>query len=131
EKVCQIVPGAERVRFTSSGTEAVMLAVRLARNFTGRTHLIQFEGHFHGWSDTVVGGHGSPGVPPVLQSVSTMLPCGDLEQVEARLADETVAAVIIETSHPSFFTLPDPAGYLQFLRDATERVGTLLIVDEV
>lgn len=131
DKVCEIVPGAERVRFTSSGTEAVMLAVRLARNFTGRTHLIQFEGHFHGWSDTVVGAHGSPGVPAVLQSVSTVLPCGDVERVAGRLSEETVAAVIIETSHPSFFTLNDPAGYLRFLREATERAGTLLVVDEV
>lgn len=131
ERVCDIVPGAERVRFTSSGTEAVMLAVRLARNFTGRTHLVQFEGHFHGWSDTVVGGHGSPGVPIALQSLSTVLPCGDSERVEAALKDETVAAVIIETSHPAFFTLDDPGGFLRFLRDVTDRAGTLLIVDEV
>lgn len=131
EQVCAIVPGAERVRFTSSGTEAVMLAVRLARNFNGRAHLVQFEGHFHGWGDTVVGGHGAPGMPIVLQSLSTVIPCGDFERVEDRLKDETVAAVIIETSHPSFFTLDDPAGYLRFLREATERTGTLLIVDEV
>jgi glutamate-1-semialdehyde 2,1-aminomutase len=131
EKVCEIVPGAERVRFTSSGTEAVMLAIRLARNFTGRTHLIQFEGHFHGWSDTVVGAHGSPGVPMALQGLSTVLPCGDAERVEDRLSDETIAAVIIETSHPSFFTLEDPAAFLRYLREATERHGTLLVVDEV
>lgn len=131
ERVCQIVPGAERVRFTSSGTEAVMLAIRLARNFTGRTHLIQFEGHFHGWSDTVVGASGSPGVPVSLQSLSTLVPCGDMDRVESRLADETVAAVVIETSHPSFFTLDDPAAYLRFLRQATEKTGTLLVVDEV
>lgn len=131
DKVCEIVPGAERVRFTSSGTEAVMLAIRLARNFTARTHLIQFEGHFHGWSDTVVGAHGLPGVPLALQQLSTVLQCGDVEGVEAKLADETVAAVVIETSHPSFFTLDDPAGYLRYLREATERRGTLLVIDEV
>lgn len=131
EQVCALVPGAERVRFTSSGTEAVMLAVRLARNYTGRTHLVQFEGHFHGWGDTVVGAHGAPGMPMVLQSLATVVPCGDFEQVEERLADETVAAVIIETSHPSFFALDDPAAYLRFLREVTQRTGTLLIVDEV
>lgn len=131
ERICAIVPGAERVRFTSSGTEAVMLAIRLARNFTGRTHLIQFETHFHGWSDSTFGGQGSPGIPIALQSLATVLPCGDYEGVRQRLSDETVAAVVIETSHPSFFTLDDPAGYLRFLREATEKVGTLLIVDEV
>lgn len=131
ERVCNIVPGAERVRFTSSGTEAVMLAVRLARNFNGRAHLVQFEGHFHGWSDSVVGGHGLPGMPIALQSLATVLPCGDRQRVEDALKDETVAAVLIETSHPSFFTLDDPAEFLRFLRAATERVGTLLIVDEV
>jgi glutamate-1-semialdehyde 2,1-aminomutase len=131
ERVCDIVPGAERVRFTSSGTEAVMLAIRLARNFTGRTRLVQFEGHFHGWSDTVVGAHGSPGVPVALQSLSTVLPCGSFDEVESELADETTAAVIIETSHPSFFTLDDPGAYLRFLREVTERHGTLLVVDEV
>ncbi len=131
ERVCEIVPGAEKVRFTSSGTEAVMLAIRLARNFTGRTHLIQFATHFHGWSDSAFGGQGSPGLPIALQSLATVLPCGDYAQVEERLRDETVAAVIIETSHPSFFTLDDPAAYLQFLREATEKTGTLLIVDEV
>ncbi|CAN5696370.1 aminotransferase class III-fold pyridoxal phosphate-dependent enzyme [soil metagenome] len=131
DRVCEIVPGAERVRFTSSGTEAVMLAIRLARNFTGRTHLIQFETHFHGWSDSAFGGQGSPGLPIALQSLATVVPCGDYEQIEERLTDETVAAVIIETSHPSFFTLEDPGAYLRFLREATEKASTLLIVDEV
>lgn len=131
EKICEIVPGAETVRFTSSGTEAVMLAIRLARNFTGRTKLVQFEGHFHGWSDSAFGGAGSPGLPTELQSLADVLPCGDTDAVDRSLADETAAAVIIETSHPSFFTLPDPAGFLRHLRQATERVGTLLIVDEV
>lgn len=131
EKVCEIVPGAERVRFTSSGTEAVMLAVRLARNYTGRAHTIQFQTHFHGWGDIVVGPHGAPGMPLSLQSLSTVLPCGDFDGVEDALKDETVAAVVVETSNPTFFTLDDPAGYLRFLREATERTGALLIIDEV
>lgn len=131
ERVCEIVPGAERARFTSSGTEAVMLAVRLARNFTGRTHLIQFEGHFNGWGDTLFGGHGSPGIPIAFQNLATVVKCGDYDAVEAALADETVAAIVLETSHPGFFGLDDPAAYLRFLREASERTGTLLIVDEV
>ena len=131
EKVVELVPSAEVVRFHSSGTEAVMMAVRMARNFTGRTTLVQFETHFHGWSDIAFGGAGGPGLPAGLRSLAKVLPCGDLDAVEAALADETVAAVIIETSHPSFFTLPDPAGFLRGLRELTERSGTVLIFDEV
>lgn len=131
DKVVEIVPSADVVRFTSSGTEAVMLAVRMARNYTGRTRLVQFEGHFHGWSDTVFGGAGSPGIPAAFQSLAEVLPCGDLDAVEAALDDEMAAALILETSHPSFFTLPNPAAFLRGLREVTERYGTVLIFDEV
>jgi glutamate-1-semialdehyde 2,1-aminomutase len=131
ERVCQIVPGAELVRFTSSGTEAGMLAVRVARAWTGRTRLVQFAGHFHGWSDTTFGAQGLPGLPAALQSLATVLPCGNVAALDAVLADESVAAVIIETSHPDFFTLPDPGAFLRAIRQATERTGTVMIVDEV
>jgi glutamate-1-semialdehyde 2,1-aminomutase len=131
EKVCATVPGAEMVRFTSSGTEAIMLAVRLARAYTGRTKLVQFSGHFHGWSDTAVGGHGEAGVPAALRSTAEVIECGDFAAVTMALADETAAALIIETSHPSFFAQPDPAAFLRHLRQETERTGTLLIFDEV
>jgi glutamate-1-semialdehyde 2,1-aminomutase len=131
ERASALVPGAERVRFTSSGTEAVMLAVRLARAFTGRVTLAQFEGHFHGWSDTVMGGHGEPGLPVALRNAARVIPCGDPGALEDVLADETVAAVILEPSHPSFYALPDPAAYLRYVREQTERTGALLILDEV
>ncbi|CAN5502884.1 aminotransferase class III-fold pyridoxal phosphate-dependent enzyme [soil metagenome] len=131
EAVIDIVPSAEVVRFHSSGTEAVMMALRMARNYTGRTTFVQFAGHFHGWGDTAFGGAGGPGLPAALRGLAEVLECGDLDAVEAALADETVAAVIIETSHPDFFTLPDPTAYLQGLRDITERTGTVLIFDEV
>lgn len=131
ERVSDLVPGADQVRFTSSGTEAVMLAIRLARAYTGRTNLVQFSGHFHGWGDSAVGGHGAAGLPAALRSAATVLDCGDYSRIRAALADETVAALIIETSHPTFFTQPDPGAFLRFLREETERVGTLLIVDEV
>lgn len=130
-RVSVIVPDAEVVHFTSSGTEAVMLAVRLARNFTARTNLVQFEEHFHGWSDSVAVGGGSPGIPASLQALTRVIPCGNHQALEDVLADETAAAVIIEPNHPSFFTLDAPAAYLRFLRQATERTGTLLIIDEV
>jgi glutamate-1-semialdehyde 2,1-aminomutase len=131
ERVCAIVPGAEQVRFTSSGTETIMLAVRLARAFTGRTKLVQFSGHFHGWSDTVIGGSGEAGIPAALRGTCETIECGDADAVTQALADESAAALIIETSHPDFNSLPDPGGFLRFLREETQRRGTLLIVDEV
>jgi glutamate-1-semialdehyde 2,1-aminomutase len=131
ERICAIVPGAELVRFTSSGTEAGMLAIRIARAWTGRNRIVQFEGHFHGWSDTTFGAYGMPGLPPNLQANATVIACGNVDALRAAVADETAAAVIIETSHPSFFTLPDPAAYLRAIREATEQTGTLMIVDEV
>ncbi|MGH9172796.1 MAG: aspartate aminotransferase family protein [Vicinamibacterales bacterium] len=131
ERICAIVPGAELVRFTSSGTEAGMLAVRIARAWTGRTRIVQFAGHFHGWSDTTFGAYGMPGLPATLQSVATVIPCGDTNALSAALADESAAAVVIETSNPDFFTLPDPGAFLRAVRAATEQTGTLMIVDEV
>ncbi len=131
EKIIEIVPSAEVVRFHSSGTEAVMMAVRMARNYTGRTTLVQFAGHFHGWGDTAFGGQGGPGLPAALRGLAKVVQCGDLDAVEAALADETAAAVILETSHPAFFTLPNPTAFLKGLRDITERTGTVLIFDEV
>jgi glutamate-1-semialdehyde 2,1-aminomutase len=131
ERICAIVPGAEMVRFTSSGTEAGMLAIRIARAWTGRTRIVQFAGHFHGWSDTTFGAAGLPGLPAALQSLATVISCGDINALSAAVADETAAAVIIETSHPSFFTLPDPGAFLRAMREATEQTGTLMIVDEV
>ena len=131
EKVIEIVPSAEVVRFHSSGTEAIMMAVRMARNYTGRTTLVQFAGHFHGWSDTAFGGAGGPGLPAALHRLAEVVDCGDLDAVEDALINETAAAVILETSHPDFFTLPDPEAFLKGLRDITERTGTVLIFDEV
>jgi len=131
ERVAAIVPGAERVRFVSSGTEATMLAIRLARVFTGRTTIVQFKSHFHGWNDTTFGAHGMPGLPVALRTAARVVDCGHYGALHDALDDETVAAVIIETSNPSFFTLPDPAAFLAYVRSETERTGALLIVDEV
>ncbi len=131
ELIEEIVPSAEVTRFMSSGTEAVMMAIRLARNYTGRTRIVQFATHFHGWSDTTFGGAGSPGLPISLQSMATVLPCGDLDAVEDALADETAAVLIVETSNPTFYTLPDPGAFLQGLRELATRHNTVLIFDEV
>jgi glutamate-1-semialdehyde 2,1-aminomutase len=134
ELIQTLVPGAERVRFTSSGTEATMLALRLARAYTGRPKILRFHGHFHGWHDNI-----APGADPddpnaglaneLLANLLTLPP--DLDQVAATLAREEIAAVILEPTGGSYGTVPLPAGFLPELRALTERHGVLLICDEV
>ncbi|MDA8253716.1 MAG: aminotransferase class III-fold pyridoxal phosphate-dependent enzyme [Rhodospirillales bacterium] len=134
----RLVPSCERLRFTSSGTEATLMAVRLARAFTGRPKLLRFVGHFHGWHDHMTTGFashfdGTPtaGVlPGVAENVVLALP-GDIAAVERLLAAGDVAAAILEPTGASFGQVPLRAEFLQALRRATERAGTLLIMDEV
>jgi glutamate-1-semialdehyde 2,1-aminomutase len=133
-----MVASAERLRFTSSGTEATLMAVRLARAFTGRAKLLRFKGHFHGWHDHMAMGYanhfdGSP-TPGVLagvaQGVVLAMP-GDIADVESKLAAGDVAAVIVEPTGASFGHVPLRPEFLHALRAATARHGTLLILDEV
>ncbi len=139
ELVCSLVPSAERVQFTSSGTEATMLAMRLARAFTGKNTIVKFAGHFHGWHDYATAGVQPPydvptslGVPPAVLASVVVAPPNDLAFVEQTLAENgDVAAVILEASGASWSTLPLPAGFLAELRALTERHGVLLIMDEV
>lgn len=134
ELVQSLVPGAERVRFTSSGTEATMLALRLARAFTGRPKLIRFQGHFHGWHDGIAPGADpddpNAGLPDELLGQALTLPA-DLERVADALAREEVAAVILEPTGASYGTVPLPDGFLAGLRALTAERGALLICDEV
>lgn len=138
EQIRKMIPSAEQVRFTSSGTEATMLAIRLARAATGRTKIVKFEGHFHGWHDYVVKGEKPPfdadqypGVPAETLSTVDVLPNNDLAAVEARLRQGDVAGVIIEPSGGSWGTIPLVEGFLQGLRELTAANGTVLIFDEV
>ncbi|WP_308466021.1 aspartate aminotransferase family protein [Rathayibacter soli] len=150
EKVVAAVPGIEQVRFTNSGSEAVGTAVRLARATTGRRIVVRFEGHYHGWQDTVYWSNHvdpelagpadhprpvamGPGVPEELAGTLEVLTWNDPESF-ARLMDERgdeVAAVLTE---PAVFNtgciLPEP-GYLELLRSETRKHGALLIFDEV
>ncbi len=134
----RLVPGAERIRFTSSGTEATLMAVRLARAFTGRGRLIRFKGHFHGWHDHMTFGYsnhfdGSPTVG-VVQGVAeqvTLLEPGDAAALETALAPGDVAAVIVEPTGSSFGQVPLQPDFLHTLRRLTEAHDTLLIFDEV
>lgn len=139
ELINRMVPSAERVRFTASGTEASHLALRLARGFSGRTKIIRFVGHFHGWHDAVASGAmshfdgGVPvGIPPSLAAETILLPTDDVERVEATLSQrDDVAAVILEPSGASWGQVPLPSGFLPRLREITRQHDTLLIFDEV
>jgi glutamate-1-semialdehyde 2,1-aminomutase len=135
ELVQALIPGAERVRFTSSGTEATMLAIRLARAFTGRPVIIRFQGHFHGWHDGAAPGAdpSDPGAGLTAELLANLLTLpADLEAVAATLAARSdVAAVILEPTGAGYGTVPLPAGFLRDLRALTADRSVLLICDEV
>lgn len=150
KRLTQLVPCAEMVAFAGSGTEAVMLALRLARAFTGRQKVVRFHGHYHGWSDSIFtsfpGGSAIPAnadefpVPPGTAGQSLnglrdliLVPWNDFDALERVMEDHPgeIAAVITEpVMCNSGCILPLP-GYLQHLRDLTRTHGTLLIFDEV
>jgi glutamate-1-semialdehyde 2,1-aminomutase len=135
----KLVPSAQRVRFHSSGTEATMMAVRLARAYTGRSKLVRFALNFHGWNDSVVGYvrpeetlPRSPGLPPAYLGEQIVLPQNSYPDIAQTLAEEKdVAAVIIEPTGASASTVPIDPEFLAFLRARTERYGVVLIFDEV
>lgn len=139
ELVQQLVPCAERVRFVNSGTEATLLAIRVARAFTGRNKILRFEGHFHGWHDDVVHGFhppfdadGSLGVPPHVRDQMVSIPDGDLNRVEDVLSrEDDIAAAIIEPSGASWGRVPLDTAFLRGLRELTTRHKVPLIFDEV
>ena len=132
--VQRLVPSAERVRFTASGTEATMLALRLARAYTGKTHVLRFTNHFHGWNDLLLAGAGRNmgGIAPEVAALSYVVPPNDPEQVERALeAHDDIAAVILEPTGASMGSAPVYPEFLHALRALTEKHGVLLIFDEV
>jgi len=136
-RIESLVPGAEMVRFTSSGTEATLLALRVARAATGRPKVAKFQGHFHGWHDAVMPGQLPPwdqvptGVSPAVARETVVLRA-DLDTFEAALrADPEIGAVILEPSGGAWGTVPLPQGFFTGLRALTAARGVLLIVDEV
>ena len=138
ELVISLVPCAEMVRFQLSGTEATMLAMRIARAHTGRDIVVKIRGHFHGWHDYAMVEYlppyeipSSAGVPKAVAAAIRAVPLHDLAAMEAALAPRDVAAVILEADGPSGGAVPTPPGYLQALRDLTRKYGTVLIFDEV
>ena len=143
QKICELIPSIDKVRMVSSGTEATMSALRLARGFTGREKIIKFEGCYHGHSDSLLvkAGSGaltfgvptSPGVPQALAELTVTLPFNDLnslEEVFKQIGDE-VAAVIIEPIAGNMNFIPPKPGYLEAMRELCTKHGSVLIFDEV
>lgn len=138
EKIIELVPSAERVRFTASGTEATLLAMRVARGYTEQTTILKFEGHFHGWQDYALKGEkppfeqtSIPGIPKETLGTVAVVPSNELGMLEERLVQGDVAGVILEPSGGSWSTLPLREDFLQGVRDLTTRYGVVLIFDEV
>ena len=141
--VTEAFPAIERVRFVSSGTEATMSAIRLARAATGRKFVVKFEGCYHGHSDALLvkagsgvatlGIPGSAGVPEEFVEFTLALPYNDVSAVEAsfRKFEDQIACVIVEPVVGNMGCVPPRPGYLQALRDITTHEGALLIFDEV
>ena len=138
ELIASLVPSAEKVRFTASGTEAVMLALRVARAATGRDRIVKLQDHFHGWSDAVTpyldaDGHTRTpvGVPEVLGALTTVVRTDEPADLEATLARGDVAAVIMEASGAHYGQLPLDRSFISAARDACTATGTALVFDEV
>ncbi len=143
EKICAMLPAVDKVRMVSSGTEATMSAIRLARGHTGRDKIIKFEGCYHGHSDSLLikagsgaltlGVPSSPGVPAGLAEHTVTLAYNDVEGVKAAFAElgDQVACVIVEPIAGNMNMVPPVPGFLETLREQCTRAGALLIFDEV
>ena len=142
-KVCELVPSVELVRMVSSGTEATMSALRLARGYTGRDKIVKFEGCYHGHSDSLLmkagsgaltlGVPSSPGVPASLAADTITLTYNDSESVKAAFAEagEQIACIIVEPVAGNMNCIPPEPGFLETLRQVCDEYGSVLIFDEV
>jgi glutamate-1-semialdehyde 2,1-aminomutase len=143
KKVCSLVPSIEKVRMVSSGTEATMSAIRLARGFTGRDKIVKFEGCYHGHSDSLLvkagsgaltlGVPNSPGVPASLAEHTITLRFNDLDSVKQAFSEigTEVAAIIVEPVAGNMNCIPPVEGFLEGLRAVCDEYKTVLIFDEV
>ena len=151
EAVQRLVPSVDLIRFTCSGTESTMAAMRLARAYTGKDKIIKFEGAYHGWSDLhfvsyhpaltmAAGRHNAPrglpdstGMPQAFVEQLIIQPFNDLEVIEKTIRERhfEIAAVLIEPALANCGVIPPVEGYLEGLRKITEQYGVLLIFDEV
>ncbi|OOF56430.1 glutamate-1-semialdehyde 2,1-aminomutase [Rodentibacter myodis] len=143
ELVCELVPSIEMVRMVSSGTEATMTAIRLARGYTGRDKILKFEGCYHGHSDSLLvkagsgaltlGQPSSPGVPEDFAKHTLTAEYNNLDSVKQLFEQfpDSIACVIIEPVAGNMNCVPPKAGFLQGLRKLCDQYGALLIIDEV
>lgn len=143
ELVCELVPSIEMVRMVSSGTEATMTAIRLARGYTGRDKILKFEGCYHGHSDSLLvkagsgaltlGQPSSPGVPEDFAKHTLTAEYNNLDSVKKffEQCPDSIACVIIEPVAGNMNCVPPKAGFLQGLRELCDQYGALLIIDEV
>lgn len=143
DRVCELMPSIEMVRMVSSGTEATMSAIRLARGFTGRDKIVKFEGCYHGHSDSLLvkagsgaltlGEPSSPGVPASLAEHTITLDYNDADQVRdtfVKIGDQ-IACIIVEPVAGNMNCIPPVAGFLESLREVCDQSGAVLIFDEV
>ena len=143
EKICSMLPSAEKVRMVSSGTEATMSAIRLARGHTGRDKIIKFEGCYHGHSDSLLikagsgaltlGVPSSPGVPAGLAEHTITLSFNDIDGVKSAFAElgDQIAGVIVDPIAGTMNMVPPVEGFHETLREECTKAGALLIFDEV
>ncbi len=139
ELVKKLVPCAERVRFTGSGTEATLMALRLCRMYTGKPKFLKFAGHFHGWHDAVsvasdppYDSFDVPGVTAGMSANTVVIPPNDLDLLERTLKnDSQIGAVILEPTGGHWGAVPIRGPFLKALRELTAKYGQLLIFDEV
>ena len=143
DKICELVPSMEMVRMTSSGTEATMSAIRLARGYTGRDKIVKFEGCYHGHSDSLLvkagsgaltlGEPNSPGVPAALAEHTITLQFNDLESVKQAFTEvgREIACIIVEPVAGNMNCIPPVEGFLEGLRAICDEHETVLIFDEV
>ena len=131
EELKRRVPSIEHLRFTSSGTEATMFAIRAARAFTGRALIAKFDHSYHGTHDQVMAG--TPGVPDAIGGLIVELPWGSPDAIEAALRgrEGELAAIILEPVQGAGGVRPPEPGFLEFLRAYCDRVGSILIFDEI
>jgi glutamate-1-semialdehyde 2,1-aminomutase len=143
QKVCAMVPSVEQVRMVSSGTEATMSAIRLARGYTDRDKIVKFEGCYHGHSDSLLvkagsgaltfGVPSSPGVPAVLAEETITLTFNDSDSVinTFRQVGDKIACIIVEPVAGNMNCIPPVPGFLETLRRVCDEYGSILIFDEV
>lgn len=141
--VCDLIPSMDMVRMVSSGTEATMTAIRLARGYTGRDKIVKFEGCYHGHSDSLLvkagsgaltlGVPSSPGVPAALASETLTLTHNDADELRKVFADlgDQVACIIVEPVAGNMNCIPPEPGFLEALREVCDQYGAVLIFDEV